>query len=226
MSGWLGALAGGGMLILICVLVFAFLRQIGRVGQGFAQTAGRVAAAVLSAGVVFFGLGALLQQVIFQNLESAADYPVYFHTEYLSRVYEAVQEPRWLGPLTGVFVFAAHGLGRVLFEQVTLASIVLSWGMTMIAAGLVFCRLRGIWPSRAAWRGVFLLLCLPGSVFFFLPGWPPMALLLVAALFFFLGKKLPAGQVRLSDAGYFTILSVSALLSSFVMAALVLGRLG
>lgn len=225
MNELLGFLAGAGMLVLIAVLFFAFLRQIGAVSGETARFLMQVAAIALFAGLVYFSAGALLFQTITGKLSSAADYPAYFHSAYLKNIYERIQNPSWSGVFTGFFVYLAHLFGKILFGQYQFAALALAWGMSCGALWLIGCRIRTLCGQHTAEQGTVLLAAMPGGVFLFLPGWMPLAFLMAGVFFYFLGKKLPFKKIGFSPVGYWIILSACSIGSAGITAALAMGHL-
>ena len=68
MGGFLGAIAGLGMLLLIGVLFFAFLYQAGAVHQKQVKHWGFAAGIALGMGMAYWLLGGLFYGVLFEEL--------------------------------------------------------------------------------------------------------------------------------------------------------------
>ena len=113
-----------------------------------------------------------------------------------------------------------------LFEQYLFAGAVLAISMTLISVCLLICSLEKIFGEGAAQKGAFLLLCLPGALFFFLPGWAPLALLLVSILFYFAGKKIPSSAWRMPESLYSWLIGIAGMLSAAVVLGTVMGNWG
>ena len=80
--------------------------------------------------------------------------------------------------------------------------------------------------EKAGGQIAFLLLFLPGSVFFFLPGWAPMALLLASLLYYFALKKAKRREMATGLPAYAPVLSVTGVFSAFALTAAVMGWIG
>lgn len=221
----LGMLASGGMLLLIGCLIVAFLVEIDVVTREDGRRLLRVILFVLAIGSLHLLLGALTFQMTRGGLGSAADYQAIFHSPSMKRVYALLETPSFAGPLTGVFVYCGHFLGK-LFGQSASGGLVLAWSITSVAVAIVFFRARSLWNERAAWNLVFVILCLPFAVFFYLPGWASLALLLAASAFVCFGKRLPSFSFPWLAGKLWIVCVVLSLTGAFVTAALALGRLG
>lgn len=224
MGNILGGIAGGGMLILIGVLVLLFLHQVSLLPEALLRRIARTCGLTLGAGILYLLAGLLLDLALFQE-DAVPEISAVFSNGYLDRVYAMLEQPSWQGPLTGAFVWAAHGLGRLLQEQYRFAALALAWALTCASACLIRERIRAVWGEAWAREGMFLLLCLPGAVFFFLPGFPPLLLFLFSLLFFFAGKRLGGRDVRpVRGSAFLAVLTGCAVLSAFITAALVLRK--
>lgn len=226
MGEWLGMIAGGGMLILIGTLMLLFLHQlhllpmerVRRILSAFVLTA--------AIGMLYFLAGALIRQAACQDAKSPAAYNAFFRAGYLLQMYDLLAQPAWRGVLTGAFAYAAHGVGKLLLGQYLAAGAALSWGLTWLSVCFARAGLRKAYGEQAARDGAFLLLCAPGAVFFFLPGWPPLALLLCSFAFYLLAALRAKGKKNmLPRTAFWLILVFLSVLSAAVTAALALGRI-
>ena len=226
MGGFLGALAGMGMLILIAALIFRFLRELSVLKQETARSLQRALGMTLAAGAVYWLGAALLARVLRGTLASAADLGQIFVGPYITRMFFMLEQPAWFAPASGLFAYAGHGLGAVLLGRYALGGVLLSFLMTAASVCLICRRLQCLWGLETAERLSFLLLCLPGAAFCFLPGWPPMALLLGAVVFSLAGKGKKAGTIALPPAVYDTALALCAVFSAWMLLAMIEGRIG
>ena len=226
MDSFLGLLAGVGMLALIGILFVSFLRQIGVMKSGQVRLAARCAGIAFGAGVGYWLVGALVDQVIYNNLASISQIDAIFRGPYLQKMFSSLAAPEWFAPLSGLFCFLSHGLGRLLFGQYILAGMVLSWMLTYLSVCLLSARLQSMWDEKTAENTVFFLLCFPGALFFFLPGWASLALFLASVGFFFLGKRFRVSKPAVNDTMYAILLCISSVLSAMVVTGAVYGRLG
>ncbi|MBQ9264811.1 MAG: hypothetical protein IJ189_11485 [Clostridia bacterium] len=226
MAGLLGALAGGGMLMLSGILFFAFLLEVGAVDRAACRCFLRLTLTTVSVGCLYFLFGALVHQVLRYDLADAADYTHFFRNDALVRAYEGLEQPGREGFLTHIFVLLGHGVGRLLLGQYASGGWVTAWGMTCLALCLLYARLRAWMDEEVAGKAAFMLLCLPGSVFFFLPGWPPLALLLLALIFYFAGKGLPVRLFQVHPVVGQVIAVICMLSSACVTAALAISQVG
>lgn len=226
MGDFLGALAGGGMLLLVGALAAAFLRQMGGIGKRGLKPAIRCAAVTLGMGCAYWLTGALIYQVNFGKAESAVLFDGIFQGGYVRNMFYALSYPSWFAPLSGFFAWMGHLLGRLLFGQYALGGVALSWGMTFVSVLLLEKRMALLWGEETAADASFLPPCLPGGLFFFLPGWPPLALLLAAVLFYCFARRMKPRAIRPRPAFFGGVLAVSACLSAFVTAMAVYGKLG
>lgn len=224
MSEVLGVLAGSGMLLLVFVLVVAFLRQIGLLTEEKCRQLGRISLMVSLCGLFYWGLGALICQVLYESLDSAAKIRQIFGTPYLQRMYDALETPVWIGPLSTPFVFLGYITGKILFGQFLLGGLCWAFLLTLLGVWLFYRRLSVLQGKKMAEDAAFLLLCLPGSVYFFLPGWAPVFLALAAGAFFIAAGKKPAKRtLSYSPTGYAVLLALSGMLSAAVTAMVVMG---
>ena len=226
MGGLLGWLAGCGMLMLIGILLLLFLRDIHVLPGALAKAIAVTGLQALAVGMLYLFACMLLRQAMYQDVESAEDFARFIPGGYWQEMAGLLKSPAWRRPLTSLFAYSGHFLGNILFGQYLSAGWALAFLLTILSAVLVFIRLRACIGGEGAAQCVFLLLCLPSSVFCFLPGWPPMAALLIACLFFFLGRLIPRRAVVLPRPVYIAALAASGVLSAFSVAALTLGRIG
>jgi len=223
MGGFLGATAGLGMMVLIGALFIAFLHQAGAVNREKIQRLIFAAGITLAMGMVYWLLGGLFYGVLFEPMASIAEINAIFRTKGLEKMYIALEETHFYGFLSGIFAWLGHGLGKILFEQYLFAGCVLAIFMTFISVYLLMSRLERIFGKQAAKNGIFLLFCFPGVLFFFLPGWVPLALLLTAILFYLAGRKIPSREWLLPDNVYSWLLGISGMLSAAVVFGAVRG---
>lgn len=227
MGKFVGTVAGMGMLALIALLLFAFLRQIGALQRETARRIGRTAGAVLAAGCMEWMIAALIEQVTHRNLESAADLAVVFNGPAFRQMHLALQEPMTAPLFLRLLAYPGHALGKALFGQYVLGGAVLALILAMAGACLVTSRVHQILGQSWAENTLLLLLCLPVTPFVLLPGWPSWAAFAAALLFFFLGKRVKPRQVRpLSGALLAGLISLGALLSCAVISGMTYGRIG
>lgn len=222
MGGLLGLLAGCGMLMLIGVLLLRFLQSVRLLSRENVRQIVRCFGTTVAAGSIYLLCGLLLRQAVYLDVSDAADYKAYFHSPYLDGVYQALERPASIGPATDLFLLIARAAGTLLFSQPLSGGLLTAWGMTGLSVCLVFFRVRKLYGAEAGRDAAFLLLCLPGAIFFFLPGRAPLLLLLASCLFFFLGKKLRPRPFSLSGVLRWLLPAFSGLLSAFVAAGLAL----
>lgn len=225
MGDELGALAGGGMLLLIGLLIWAFLREMGWVSGDKLRWLGRCFLMVLGAGLTYRAVGALIYFVIYGPVGNATEYTVIFRSKGLEEMYIALCNPAWHGLLRGLFAYLGHGIGSVLFGEYLLGGELLAFGCTFAGSALLISRMKRLWGEKTGEELGFLMLCLPFGVFLFLPGWGPIAFLLGAALFHQLGRWLPERQWALPSWLYGVMLSVSSIFSAGMVYALATGKL-
>lgn len=223
MGGFLGVMAGGGMLLLIGALFFAFLRQAGAMKPRQMKRLGMAAGMTLGMGLAYWLLGGLFYGVLFEPVAGIAEINAIFRTAGLEKMYIALETPGFYGFFSGIFAYLGHFLGKILFGQYLFAGVILALGMTLASVFLLMSRLEVIFEEKSAQNGAFLLLCLPGALFLFLPGGAPLLLLTLALAFYFLGKKIPACQCRLPDGLYSWLLGILGIFSAAVVFGTVMG---
>ena len=232
MGEFLGLAAGSGMLLLIGLLMGRFLMDMGWMRRETGRMMLRITGMTLGVGAALWLFGALIHVTLLGGLSDAAAIRQVFCGPVTQEMFEIVKRPASTGPAAFLFVLIGHALGALLFGQYELAAVTAAFLLTDAAACLVCARLSGWWREKDAERAVFLLLCLPGGVFLFLPGAAPMILLL-AALAFFLGgrwlgpKNAASAPVPfLSSPAYDLLLCLCAVFSALATACAVLGRIG
>lgn len=226
MAELLGFLAGAGMIALVSVLVVAFLRQMGWIQRDAVRLLSHSAALVCLAGAAYLLLALLCRLATYGKIEGKLQLFSLFHGAYMSRMLPALGNPAGVGPVSLAFAWLSHLLGRVLFGQYTFAGVLLAWGIAAASLYLTQLRLRKLTDDKTARDIVFLLLFLPGSVFFLLPGAAPVCLLAVAVLFYVLTCHAKSWKLRFSPTGYGWLLTVCTLLSAAVTVCAAEGRLG
>ena len=140
-------------------------------------------------------------------------------------MYRLLEAPAWQGILTGAFAYLGHGLGSLVFGQHLLGGEALAFLCAFFGTLLIRLRLEGMIGEKGGEQGAFLMLCLPLSVFLFLPGWGPLAYLLGAGGFFLAGKRLPRREWALPSGLYGGLLAVCAVLSAAMVYCLAAGKL-
>ena len=227
MDELLGALAGIGMLLLIGALFCRFLREMGWMRRETGRLVSRITGMTLGVGAAYWLLGALIHWTLFGSLTSVAAVRQVFIGPYIQGMFDAlIWRAGGIGPINGIFAFCGRALGTLLFGQYALGGMALAFLLTDGAACLLCMGLTGLWEERDAERAVFLLLCLPGGVFLFLPGWAPMLLFVVSVWVLVLGKQLGRAGRFLPVATYDVLLCLSAFFSALVTACAALGRIG
>ena len=225
MGNALGALAGGGMLMLIGLLVGRFFLQMGWLKAEKSGWLLRMALITLGVGVAYRLLGALIYFNIYGPVGDATEYDIIFLSKELKMMYEAIHSPKWLGPLRSMFAFLAHGLGSLLMGQYMLGGELAAFFCTLTGSGFFLARLQALTGKKTGEEIWLLFLCLPWGVFLFLPGWGPVAYLLWGAFFYFAGKLLPEKPFCLPAVGYGLALSFSSVLSAAMVFILATGKL-
>ena len=225
MAEILGFMAGAGMLALVGALIVVFLRQMGWVSRDAARLWGRCAVLVCGAGALYAGTALVYYLAVYGKLEGELTLDVVFRSPYLRAMLSALESPQGVGPISTVFAWLGFALGKVFFGQFVFCGIVLAWGMTMTSLFLMQLRLRKIADGLTARDAAFLLLCLPGSVFFLLPGAAPLCLLICAVAFYLAGNRIKAWKIRLSPIAYGWALSMCGVLSAAVVICLAEGKL-
>lgn len=226
MGAFLGALAGGGMLLLIGALMAVFFKQMGWLRQEGIRLLLRGALITGATGCVYWLSGALISQTVYGGLESVADPAGIFRGPYVQDMLEALKEPGGQDVISGVFAYLGHGLGAVLLGQFILGGMLLAFLCVLGGVTLVMARARKLWGQACAEALAWLILWLPFGVFLFLPGWPPLAFLLIAMGFFILGKKEKPRQIVCGSSAFKILWTVCVLVSMAVTAAVALGKIG
>ena len=226
MADFLGFAASAGMLALIGCLAALFLRETGALSPRALKNLLHAFLMAAGVGAAYFLVAALICQLHRQEIGSPALIAQIFSGACTKRVFEAIQSPAWIGPLSTPFVYAAHGLGALLFGQYELAGIALAFLMTVLSGTLLLGRLGALLGEKRARDLLFLLLCLPFGVFLFLPGWPPLLLLIGSIAFSLLGRRIAPRKEKSQPPAYGLILALSTVLSAFVLTGAVSGWIG
>ena len=222
-SGFIGALGSLGMFFLIGALFFTFLKEIGVICREKAKDILQLSLAVLAVGLVFWLGGGVIHAAVYgPNSTQLTDIPSLFRTKALEKIYACLETPDWCGPFSGLFVYAAHGMGKILFGKYLLAGMLLSLCLTLAGSSLCMERFRDIFGREKAKDALFLLLSFPGSCFLFLPGGASMAFFLLSLLFFYLGKRIPKMKYQ---GGFAFLLSLNGICSGALLFAVVTGKL-
>ena len=227
----MGLLAGIGMLLLLGLLIGRFFRDMGWMSRETGRMLGRVTGMTLGVGAVYWLFGALIHGMLYGELSGAALRQV-FCGPYTQEMFEIVKQPVFTGPAAFLFALFGHALGALLFGQYELSAVVTALLMTDAAACLLTAWMAGRRGEKDAEKSVFLLLCLPGAIFLFLPGWAPVILLVVSLALFLAGKRLfpkdyvPAKSRFLSSPAYDALLCLCAFFSALVTACAALGWIG
>ena len=226
MADIFGFLAGGGMTALVLILVALFLKQMGWMRENTLCLFGRCAVMSCMAGVMYLSLALLYHLSIYGKLEGSLTLNALFRGPYMSGMLEAVRAPGSVGPISLIFAALSFLMGSLLFGQYTFCGVCLAWVMTSFSLCLIQARIREMADEKTALDASFLLLCLPGSLFFLLPGCAPICLLFFSAAFYFLGKRLKGWKPRFSSVGYGWLIGLCGILSSAVTVCAAEGRIG
>jgi len=226
MGEFLGLAAGGGMLALVGVLVAAFLEQMGFLRPEKRKRLGQCAVMAGSMVGAYWLIAALMAQMNFESLSNQARITAIFRGPYVGKMVYSLLQPSFFAPLSGLFAYAAHFLGDALFGQYMFAGVALAFGCTFFSVWLVRERLFVLFGDGFSQNASFLLLCLPFAVFFFLPGWPPVGLLMLSCVFSLAGRRLEGRNIRFSGAAFHWLMAVSLCLSAMVTAGCVFGVVG
>lgn len=211
------------MLLTVLALICAFLCEIGRMRPETARRLGRVLLCVWGADAAHVLLSGLMYYTVYGS-DGFPALEEMFRTAYLEKMYSALRTPEFFAPVSGALAWLGHGIGKALFGQYVLGGFLLSEGVTYIACCLLAVRLRERFSPRAALQGVLLVCLLPGAVFLYLPGWPPLLFLGIAGVFFILGKRLPQKEGKALPCGEYVLL-LAGILTAAVDYALISGRL-
>jgi len=227
MADLLGFLAGGGMLVFIGALFLRFLLEIRVVQADTCRLIRRGTILTLCAGAVYWLCGGLTNRVMTASMESIGRFDQVFHGPYIQHMFSALQKPEAIDPVSGVFVMLARIMGTLLFGRYQSGGLLLAWALTAFGSCMLLAAVTKIAGKEAGEYAVFFMLCLPGAVFFFLPGWAPFLPPLIGGGSMLLARKKEAFHCpRLSDIRLSLIISVSAMLSAAVTAGLVMAKLG
>lgn len=211
------------MLLIVLALIGAFLCETGKMRPETARRLGRVLLCVWGAEAAHVLLSGLMYFTVYGS-EGFPALEEMFRTAYLEKMYGALQMPAFFAPVSGALAWLGHGIGKVLFGQYALGGVLFSEGITYTACCLLDARLRERFSSQAALQGVLLACLLPGAVFLYLPGWPPLLFLGAAWLFFALGKRLPQKEGKALP-GWEYVLLLAGILTAAVDYALISGRI-
>ncbi len=211
------------MLLIVLALMGAFLCEIGRMRPETARRLGRVLLCVWGAEAAHVLLSGLMYFTVYGN-DGFPSPETMFRTGSLEKMYDALRTPAFFAPVSGALAWLGHGIGKILFNQYVLGGFLLSEGMTYVSCCLLEARLRERFSPRAALQGVLLACLLPGAIFLYLPGWPPLLFLGIAALLFVLGKRLPKKEGKALPCEEYLLL-LSGILTAAVDYALISGRI-
>lgn len=248
MAQALGWAAGGGMLVLIAILFCAFLMQIrvlpvpgflrGRDGERKSAAirrrpalwrAVKTAGAVIAAACVQWLMAGLLRRVLFEGKNSLTDLTGLFAGSLMQRMADAMTNPR-AAAVYRLPALPGAWLGEILHAPPFPCGAALCVLSTAISLCFVTARMEKRIGETKTDRALILFLCFPGSVLFFLPGWPAAALLPIALVFFGLTacrtQSTPPKHGKKKDAGFGWIVGTEAVLSCAVIAGMVWGRIG
>ena len=225
MGGALGALAGGGMLLLVGWLICAFGHEMGWLSRDKCRWLGRCFLIFLFACIIYRLIGALLYFAFYGPVGDLTEYNVIFRTLGLEKMYELLKNPQWEGLLTGLFAYLGHGIGKMLFGQYLLGGEVAAFLCTFAGGGLLLARLQHIFGKKTGEEVLFLFLCLPFSVFLFLPGWAPIVFFFFGLVCYFPGKLLPKRRMAIPSSVLSLLIALFSLLSAAFVYGLATGRM-
>ena len=225
-AGFLGFLAGLGMVALVAALILRFLRQMGLLKSAQVRLIARCLGGTAAAGTLYLLFAMVYVRVTRGALVGLLDLGGLFQGPYLRRMMLALSQPEALDPVSSLFAFLGRTLGKAFFGQSALTGLLLAWGLSAAGLGLIQARLTSLTGKENSAQHAFLLLCLPGSVFFLLPGWPCLMLFAGGLLFYWLGKRAKGMRFHLPDTVYEWLVGVSAVMSAAVTVGAIHGRLG
>ena len=108
-----------------------------------------------------------------------------------------------------------------------LSGLLLAWCMTWISLCLLQIAARNFFDEKTGKDLAFLIVCLPGALFLFLPGWLPLIFLTVSVGVWIAGKKnRKKWETPIPPALYGWMIAVFMTLSAAVTAGAVFGGLG
>lgn len=226
MADILGFLAGCGMVALVFSLAAVFLRQMSWIRESTLRMLGRCVVMTGSVGLLNLSLALLFQFSIYGKIENTLTLNLLFHGPYMNSMLAALSAPGGVGPISLLFAALSFSMGSLLFGQYAFCGLCLAWAMTSVSVCLIQARIRKKNDEKTAQDVAFLLLCLPGSLFFLLPGCAPVCLLLLSIAFYFLGKRIKNWKLRFSTAGYGWLIAVCSIFSSAVTICAASGRIG
>ncbi|MBQ4639544.1 MAG: hypothetical protein IJB69_03390 [Clostridia bacterium] len=178
MADILGAAAGCGMMVLIMMLIFSFLVQIGVMKKETMAAAGRVFG---RCGLFALGIDAAILLIAWVALG-----------------WEDVQSMKGL---------LCHGMFGWLSETaVPVHTFLQVQYMVMALSGLLcYAAFRKNGDEKSAMRGLNLFYLLPGMGIFFLPVSVGFIPLLIAGVLFAFSKYIPAGKLFEKDSGMYIL---------------------
>lgn len=226
MADILGFLAGCGMIVMVFILAALFLRQMGWIREDTLHMIGRCALMTCAAGILHLSLALLFQLTVYGKIEDALALNVLFRGSYMNRMFVAMSAPGGVGLVSMVFAALSYFMGSLLFGQYAFCGVCLAWAMTSASLCLIQARIQKITDDRTAQDASFLLLCLPGSLFFLIPGFAPVCLLACSIAFYLLGKRFHKWKLRFTPAAYGWLIAVCSILSSAVTVCAAQGRIG
>ena len=226
MGETLGLIASVGMLLLIFALLLCFFREMGWMGERSFLLIRRAAGMTLGMGCGYWLLGALIFQVNYGVLPSVAQLEMIFRGPYLQGVFQGLYSSVPLAPVSGLFVFMARGLGQIMFGQYMLSGVTLAWVMTGTGLWLFQLTLEKIFDEKRALDIAFLIPCLPGAFFFFLPGCAPVLLVAVSLILFLFRNRFKKWERPVFFPWFGWTVAACTLFSAAVTAASVFGTLG
>lgn len=224
MSGLLGAAAGLLMIVTALALLLAFCVREGLCTRAFARRNAAVCGYTIACGALYWLAAALIHTALYGAVDFQALSDI-FKTRRVRAVLEALPSPGQyaMGAADKAFAWLAHAAGKALFSAYASAGVALCFAMTCAANCLLAARADRILPDGGGKAAVSLALALPGAVFLFLPGWPPLAYLLGAALLYILTARCGRIGKALSPAVWQLALTLSGLLSAAVVYAAATG---
>lgn len=224
MGGLLAIAAGTGMFCLIAALIGSFLTQVCKIPLPNAR---RMRSGIII-GVGFFllqWLAAGMLRAVMYGDAPMMDFSALFNTWYIQEMIIGLQEPSMItGWLNRAIASMGHAAGSVLFGQYVQGGFVLS-----VAAGCLSCCLLLRAFSRrsdekSARNTLCVILSCPGMVFAFLPGWVPLAFMLLSALICLFSRSRSAHPLPAALTA--PLLSVGGILSAGLLFAMAVGQLG
>ena len=126
---------------------------------------------------------------------------------------------------TILFLFLLIGMITALWRASGTIAVIVCYAARFIQPSvfLLMSRMEMILGEKEAQNGAFLLLCLPGALFLFLPGGAPLILLTLSVVFYFVGKNFPACRLRIPEGAYSWLIGISGIFSAAVVFGAVMG---